>query len=196
MRPTSFTSFCFSRFAGASFSLLLTCALLAGCGKDDPVKSAEARPRTRFYAYGLKIFFGAGGDSERFRLMGWSTTEGGFTWTDGIAASLNLRVPPSKDAVTLKVHTMGMNHRPMLMFQPVDVFVNRTKIAHWEVAEDKVYSATIPKEFVVTETNLIIDFYIPEARSPAELGLGGDFRRLGLRCAELEIIEQGTVGTP
>ena len=195
MRSIPFTSFSFAPLAGAFCSLLLTC-FLAGCGKDDPVKSAEARPRTRFYEYGSKIFFGAGGDSERFRLMGWSTTEGGFTWTDGIAASVNLRVLPSKGPVTLNVRTVGMNHQPILMFQPVDVFVNRTKIAHWEVAEDKVYSATIPQEFVASETNLIIDFYIPEARSPADLGLGGDFRRLGLRCAELEIIEQGSAGTP
>ncbi len=72
--------------------------------------------------------------------------------------------------------------------------MNQMRTPHWEVLEEKVYSATIPPEFVAAETNPVIDFYIPHARTPTERGLGGEIRRRELRCVEVEIVEEALWG--
>ena len=162
--------------------------LTTGCGKDEPQKSQVARPRLHVVAYGMTIFFGHGGDSDRFRLLGWSGTEAGFTWTDGIGASLAMRLPASEHPVRLNVRAAGMNSPERLPFQPVEVTVNGEKIASWEVAEERVYTAIIPQRFVRVPDDLsFIDFYMPKAASPASVGQGGDLRRLGLRVVDIHI---------
>ena len=158
----------------------------AGCGKDEPAKSAVARPRLQVCDYGMTIFFGAGGDSERFRLLGWSNTEGPFTWTDGIGASLGLKLPHSDVPVRMSMKAAGMNAPPRVPFQPVDVSINGEKIASWEVADEKVYTAIIPQRLLIPpETFFFIDFYMPKATSPGSVGQGPDGRRLGLRVVDL-----------
>ena len=171
---------------------VLRCAAAAvmlamlGCGKDDPAKSSVARPRLQVCDYEMTIFFGAGGDSERFRLLGWSNTEGGFTWTDGIGASLGLKLPYSEHPVRMNLKAAGMNAPGRVPFQPVDVAINGEKIASWEVADEKVHTAIIPQRFVNgPETFFFIDFYMPKATSPAQVGQGPDGRRLGLRVVDL-----------
>ncbi len=178
-------------------SLFLRCTLVVGtglatllnvgCGKDDPLKSAEARPRLSVADYDITIFFGAGGDSERFRLLGWSGTEGAYTWTDGIGASLAVRLPASEHPVRMSLKAAGMNAPDRLPFQPVDVAVNGEKIASWQVADEKVHTAIIPQRFVqAPESFLFIDFYMPKCASPNSLGHGSDGRRLGMRVVDLK----------
>jgi hypothetical protein len=167
--------------AGASMMLLT-----AGCGKDEPLKSAEARPRLHVCDYDITVFFGAAGDSDRFRLLGWSATEDAFTWTDGIGASLGVRLPASEHPVRMSLKAAGMNAPGRLPFQPVDVFVNGEKIASWQVADEKVHTAIIPQVFVQgPESFLFIDFHMPKVASPSSLGHGSDGRRLGMRVVDL-----------
>ncbi len=174
-------------------ALMLTLAVGA-CGKDDERKSAEARPRTHAYVYNDRVSFAYGGQGERFQIQGWSGMEQGFTWTDGEVASLGFRLQQSRTPVLLHVKMAGNTRAPELPFQPVDVVIVETfarpphqkTIAHWDVAEEKVFTTTIPKEFVRgPETITRLEFHIPKAVSPADLGGSGDRRRLGLRVAEL-----------
>ena len=171
-----------------AFAAPMMVILTTACGKDEPNKSQVARPRLHVVAYGMTIFFGHGGDSHRFRLLGWSRTEGGYTWTDGIGASLAMRLPASEHPLRLNVKAAGMNVPGRLPFQPVEVTVNGEKIASWEVAHEKVHSAIIPQKFVnVADELLFIDFYMPKATSPASMGHGGDLRRLGIRVTDIQI---------
>lgn len=175
-----------NRFLAVAAATILIFA--TGCGKDEPEKSQVARPRLHVVEYGRPIFFGLGGDSDRFRLLGWSATEAGFTWTDGIGASIAMRPPASEHPVRLNVKAAGMNTPGRLPFQPVEVTANGEKIATWEVAEQKVYSAIIPQKFFrVADELLFIDFYMPKATSPASLGQGGDLRRLGIQVVDVQL---------
>jgi hypothetical protein len=181
---------------------MLTVALLASCGRDDRTKSAEARPRLHACEYGMTIFFGLGGDSERIRIRGWSHTEPHFTWTDGDNAALGVRLPPSKHPIQLRFKMAGMTAPPRVQFQRVDVHVNSEKLASWQVSHEDVFTVVVPAKFVrppkrapgapkpfVLEpgTRLLIEFSIPDAISPLDAGQSGDPRRLGLRLAELHI---------
>ena len=160
--------------------------LNAGCGKDEPAKTAEARPRLHVCDYDITVFFGAAGDSDRFRLLGWSGEEEAFTWTDGIGASLGVRLPRSEHPVRMSVKAAGMNVPERLPFQPVGVYVNGEQIASWEVAAEKVHTAIIPQRFVdAPESFLFIDFHMPKCASPSSVGHGPDGRRLGMRVVDL-----------
>ena len=176
--------------------------LLTGCGRDDRTKSAQARPRLHYCEYGMTIFFGLGGDSERVRVRGWSHTEPHFTWSDGHSAALGIRLLPPKHPIRLHFKMAGMTASPRVPFQVVDVHVNSEKVATWEVGEQGVFTLIVPRRFLAAPkqapgapppfiaepgTRLLIEFMIPHAISPHELGQSEDRRRLGLQLAELRI---------
>ncbi len=187
---------------------LLAIAILTGCDlKQTPDHNSE--PRLHVYEFGQPIPFGLGGDDHRFALSGWSEPESGFTWSDGIGASLMLRVPATNTPLTLRMKQWAFTHPPAdLLFQPVDVSVNGKKIATWHVSEKKVYRAVIPKGLVGAPGTvltargatdrpddprranlLIIDFYIPKAQAPVLIGASQDSRRLGIAAVELTVQE-------
>ncbi len=110
---------------------------------------------------------------------------------------IGLRLHESKLPLTLSVRAAGMNHPPQVPFQPVDVMINGEKIAHWEVAEEATFIATVPAKFMVAPDSILsVEFQLPGAVSPATFGQNGDGRRLGLRVRELSIDQTADSPTP
>ncbi|HSH37955.1 MAG TPA: hypothetical protein VK993_04145 [Chthoniobacterales bacterium] len=162
--------------------------VLGSCGKVEPRKFATDLTRLAPCEYDKPISFGSGGEGERLMLTGWSPPEPYFTWSDGIAASLAIRLPPTDDVVQLHFKMAGMNVAKRLPFQRVDLFVNSQKLARWQVADENVFTVTVPDRFVSgPDALLVVDFYMPKSASPDQLGIGSDRRRLGVRLAELNI---------
>ncbi len=154
--------------------------------------SAPAPRDAPLLEYERKVSFGLSGDSARYKGLGWSGPEPSQTWTEGTRASLAFKPPASKEPVYFKMKMAGMNYGDRLPSQPVEVSLNGVKVAHWDVADDKVYSFPLPRDLSVSPAPLAITFAIPKATSPASLGQGGDARRLGLRCEEMELSSLGT----
>ena len=63
-------------------------------------------------AYGTKVSFGKNGNSEPLRVSGWSWIEPQFTWTEGRAAVLAMRVSPTNEPVALKMEAGWSHKRP------------------------------------------------------------------------------------
>jgi hypothetical protein len=63
-------------------------------------------------AYGTKVSFGTGGNSESLRVSGWSGTESQMTCTEGTAAVLATRVSPTNEPVALKMEAGWSHKRP------------------------------------------------------------------------------------
>lgn len=170
-------------------------AAITGCDKHQlPERMSEPRPHV--YVYGDRVGFGWGGDANRFKRDGWAKTEERFTWTKGLGATLQFRVFSSDQPLTLKMKMDGIFKSPELPYQPVDVSVNGKKIASWKVSRHKWYSATIPREMVDVGPNagshtafLVIDLYTPQSRSPSDLNVGRDSRRLGVCVWEMFIVQ-------
>lgn len=171
---------------GARLALLALFALFPGCRDNVPAERAR-EPEPQVYEYGTKVSFGLGGDSERFRVTGWSHTEQANTWTEGAAASLEFRVPESAEPVVLSMKLLGLTQPPELPFQLVEVSVNGEKIATWQVDAEKFHAATIPQKFVAARGTLKVALDLPKAVSPAELKMSADPRRLAVRCSELSL---------
>lgn len=168
--------------------------LLSACGKDDPdlpVLSVD-----RVYVYGEKISFAAGGDSYRFTTSGWSQPEPTGTWSDGVAASLTLRLPAAKRPLRLSAKLSANIKPPVVDAQFVHVYVRGEKIATWRVADAAVFTALIPRQFVHSGGVVNIDLHIPAAVSPQQIGSGADPRRLGVQCSEMTISEADSLENP
>jgi hypothetical protein len=174
---------------------------LIACGHDDEARSAKARPRLHFCDYGMTIFFGIGGDSERIRTRGWSGTEKSFTWMDAPKASLTIVVPSDRYDVRLQFRAGALIRLPDLPLQRAEIFVNAEKLRTWNVGEEGVYEVVVPARLLrppkhlsikpdfIPEPGFVIDVdvLVPGATSPNALGNGNDSRILGLRVRELRI---------
>jgi len=165
----------------------LALVMLSACSKSNtpetPVPGSDVN-----LAYGTKVSFGTGGNSERLRVSGWSGTETEMTWTEGTAAVLAMRVSPTNEPVALKVKLGGLTKDPEVPYQPVEVYVNDQKVADWQVvAGPAEFSASIPQEITKSGGLLRITLKIPKATSPKALGMSGDPRILGVACFDLQL---------
>jgi hypothetical protein len=158
---------------------------LIGCHKTED-QSISSNAETR-YQPGASIRFSSGGESERFRVAGWSATETDCTWTSGRSAKLKFSISKTGDPLVLRMRLRGLASPPELPFQPVEVDVNGNKLAEWEVAgEPADYTATIPST-MMDGGELEIQLKTPKATTPRSLGMNDDKRVLGICCMELVI---------
>jgi hypothetical protein len=126
-------------------------------------------------------------DSERYRVSGWSKTEGNYAWTEGISARIALPIPADAGALTLKMTLRGLTQPPALPSQPVEVYVKDQKVADWQVSETAPFTAEIPAALTKGIKMLTVEFRIPKATSPKTLGMNADGRILGICAYSLEV---------
>jgi hypothetical protein len=168
-------------------TILLTFALifLAGCDRSQP--TMEVTPGPAELPYGSKIVFGLGGNSDSYKVAGWSKTEEKFTWSEGTSATLRIPVAATEDSVSLKMRLAALIKAPELPFQPVEIQVNDQKIAEWQVGDTAEFVASIPHDLTKPGGVLTILIKTPKATSPKALGLNADPRVLGICCLDLEL---------
>lgn len=126
-------------------------------------------------------------DSERYRVSGWSKTEGNYAWSEGTSARLALPIPVDAGPLTLKMTLRGLTHPAALLSQPVEVYVKDQKIADWQVADTAALTARIPAELTKGTKTLNLEFRIPKATSPKTLGMNADTRVLGICVYSIEL---------
>jgi hypothetical protein len=167
------------------FGVVLALLSLCGCNRSAPtLESSAPAPEVQF---GSRIIFGQGGNSEAYRISGWSKTEEKFTWSEGTSAQLRIRVPASEDTISLKMRIAALIKPPELPFQPVEIWVNDQKIAEWQVGNTAEFVATIPHDLMKLGGPLTVLIKTPKATSPQALGLNADPRVLGVCCFDLEL---------
>lgn len=175
----------FSRSALLSAGVI-ACLAAGGCSGKPKGRVATDLRRLEPLEYGKPVRFSRDGDGTRLLLNGWADPEYAFTWSDGIAASLAVRVPQTQEPVELEFRICGMNAPKRLPSQRVDVYINSEKVARWQVADEETFKVRVPQKFVsAADSFLVVDFYIPHAAAPVSLGLGGDRRQLGIRLSDL-----------
>lgn len=139
------------------------------------------------YEYGSEIRFGKGGNAYQYQVHGWSEPEEGFTWTEGFNASLliPIRSPDADLVLKAKLLPFVSNN---LINQRVDIFINRQKLGRWDAKTGGEYEIKIPKKYI-TSSSLLLRFELPDACSPAQLGVSEDRRRLGIAFQSIVIYQ-------
>lgn len=155
------------------------------------VEPYDAEPPSDYLiALGSPINFAAGTDYTPHLLSGWSFREAPGVWSDGPTAVVRFdleRHPeqPLRLAAELRAYTVvpaasgggAFTEGPPLA---VTVEANGRRVAAWSLTNTpSVFCATIPAEAVPAQT-VSITFKIPDPKSPLELGLGVDTRRIGI----------------
>ena len=139
----------------------------------------KSQTKFAFYEWSKLLTFSRSGDATPYLGPGWGEPEAGQTWTDGINASLQMRVTPPASDVALVLSCTPFLAEGKIPHQELTVFVNFLRVGCVLVGGPREIEVNIPK-WVFKETQLHIDFYLPNAASPKTLGIGSDARRLGL----------------
>ncbi len=137
-----------------------------------------------------RIFFTSSGNGQKYQLFGWSEPENEGTWSDGDTAIvlLNLSTTTNRDLELLvEGHAfLGVKHSA----QEIEVLVNKRKLSilKYDSLSDTLRKVMIPMELVNEKKGrLLIQFKFKNPKSPAELGLSNDSRRLGLMITSMQL---------
>jgi hypothetical protein len=151
---------------------------------------AEIRP----YAWGEWLSFGKAGNFKPYQDGGWAITNSGdITWTSGPETGLSLPLPEPSAAVRMSARLKPMLAPGRLERQRVSVSVNGREVTQWELTTNDFQDLEllIPREYFTGKGNTLIRFQLPDARSPAELGVGPDLRPIALAFLRLRFDDTG-----
>jgi hypothetical protein len=146
-------------------------------------------PRACLGAYVLAtpVSFAIGGESWRYESEGWSGTEAWGTWSLAKPnGEILIRPMGSSGDLQLSVAARAFVNAQHPR-QVIRVVVNNVEVAVWTFAEDSwrgQKTALIPAT-IATAGELRIVFQATDAVSPAQLGLSGDSRLLGIGVESL-----------
>ena len=141
------------------------------------------------YFLGSTIDFHKGGNASLYELEGWAGAEDGGTWTVGAFSTLllNLPAPPSSDlTLTFRAHAFVPPQRPTFHEQ---LLVNNSEVLAWSVTDQQsqIEKKVHVSRSVVDSRLVRIEFRNRDPRSPAELGISIDGRRLSLALEKIEV---------
>jgi len=137
------------------------------------------------------IVFTAKGNSKDYVVWGWSSPEEWGTWSDGDSSVVVLKLAtlPGTDMSLLIESRAFVNDKHPI--QEVEVLVNRRsleRLTYTTASSAGVRVVKIPQALIAqNDGNLLIQFKLKNPKSPAEIGLSGDVRRLGLGLVSLRL---------
>lgn len=149
------------------------------------VKTYEVFPS---YKLGEEIIFQEGANSGKYIKYGFSTPEQSFTWTDGKYAVLGLNINEGDKDLLMDIDAFGYLSQPKTESQRVEIYVNNQRIKQLSlpIDQNELKQIVIPKN-IQKLGRIVIAFSLLDAASPAELGTGGDVRKLGIAVSKIKI---------
>lgn len=132
-----------------------------------------------------------------FLLYGWSWREDGYTWTDGNVAGLLLHLSEPREDLVLRAMVQPFHPLPDPHGLPVGISINERPAGKWWLTNgvSEYQNIRLPKGIIGNSGYVYIRFDIENPRSPRELGLSSDPRRLGFQLSSfcLESDEVSTI---
>ena len=152
----------------------------------DELDAALNRPR--HLRAGERVATGTGSPALIEYVRGFSYAEDFGVWTEGERAIMVLRVEPRDGPIDVALLVSGFvgEEHPSLA---VDVRVNGTETVHWsfEHPADPDWRSLRVDVPPAGRGVVVVELTVRTPRSPRELGLSDDGRRLGLALHQLEI---------
>lgn len=132
------------------------------------------------------IDFREGGNSSQYAVTGFGRPEAEHSWTVGGGAFVTMPSTDTGEPVILHLRAGVYLGDGALPAQRVVVLANGTQVAEWRATVSDVteHGIVVPAH-LQGNGELLIELRTPDARSPQELGRGGDQRRLGLNVRSL-----------
>lgn len=120
---------------------------------------------------------------------GWSKPENWGTWSEGDEAYINIKWEEKpKNDILMNAYVKGFIDKKMQQ-RKIDIFVNNKKIGMWKFSLKNNLnkrSIIIPYNFLNKFDDLKIKFIINDPKSPYELKISDDRRKLGIALLWLQ----------
>ena len=143
------------------------------------------------------INFSKEGNADDYKLSGWSETEQGFTWTDGIFAGLVIKILATyAPFVYLSANLSAFLIPGKVDRQMINIIINGHPIGIWLIKEPGLQQRTlaVPNTLFKNTDRMEIRFHIPDAASPYQFGLNDDRRLLGFAVQTIELSNCQSIG--
>jgi hypothetical protein len=125
---------------------------------------------------------------------GWSVPEqNGMVWSRARRAVIELPLPDAFDAssaLRLRLDYRPYAARGRIENPRVRLGVNGRVQQEWQGGGRAWRQLTLPPELTSGTTTLRLEFELPDAASPANLGLGADVRSLGIALYGIELLDE------
>lgn len=153
--------------------------------------SATARvPESHPYRLGERVRFRAGSFPENFLVSGWSRPSSeGMVWSR--AGEARLRLPlsePADGALRVRLDYLPYDAAGALPSPRVRLGVNGALQKEWRESGRGWREFCLPAAIAEQTKVLDLQFELPDAASPADLGRGPDARQLGIALYQLEVL--------
>ncbi len=139
-----------------------------------------------------EISFAANGNAVPFEASGWSSSGSLGTWTNASVAILRVRgLSPDRGNLTIRATALGFCTKSHPEVN-VTVLVNDRKVAVWPLRindSSAERAAEAPAAYLGPPVTTI-SFDIDDPRSPLELGVSADPRKLGMEMVKLTLTQQ------
>jgi hypothetical protein len=143
----------------------------------------------------VEIDFREGGNSGLFTMDGLSGQEKLHRWTDGTQSTLAVALSPCEFRCDLELLVRPFTVPGRLDLQQLQVLVNETPVAHFDIAHRSILRCPIPTSVLSGSEPAMIHFTHPDAASPASFGVSDDPRLLALAFKRMKIFP-AAAGTP
>jgi len=127
---------------------------------------------------GSPLCFGKGLSGNHLLLKGWSYPEANFVWSDGDFAEMLIPAYPSAGASLIKFEVWPFCYAPSVT-QNVRIHLGDRLVGVWNFASPGSACLILPPP-VADNQSLKLIWEFPNARSPREVGLNGDPRKLAV----------------
>lgn len=142
------------------------------------------------YLHAKGLGFMPGDDRPELSPFEWSIAQEPGTWTEGRSASVALDLGKTPAADLELVADAYAFLPPQQPWQHVTVLVNNVEVARWRFdadAPEGARRARVPQA-LLTSPAVTVTFQLPDAVSPASLGLSADPRLLAMGLRRLELL--------
>jgi hypothetical protein len=120
--------------------------------------------------------------------QGWSNLQEPESWTVDGESHLTVPVKSGAGDMMLELALVPFTAAPFFMRQRIGVFANGCVLGEEVLDGDTSLGFRLPAEKFAGATSLDIVLRTPDAQCPAELGVSGDTRRLGVALRELLVL--------
>lgn len=157
-------------------------------GRPKPFWNEDSIIPAPLYPLGTLVEFSSAGTGDIYAHDGWSTPEGWGRWSTGKRASLRFKLEPPTMTVNVELvltaYVPDDHHEQRVIVEANGSEVARLVFAASDSKDPRVERFTVP---VAGGSQLDLVLHTPDTVSPAELGLSGDNRTLGVALVSVLI---------
>ena len=135
------------------------------------------------------ISFSKNAIETKYVISGLSPPSNTFSWSDSNSVLFEFSAPGATNNLMLTAKVIPFLGDGKIPSQEVNILVNNTLIGNWNLDTAGIHeeSVTIPLQLLDEDGSFVLEFDIPNAAVPKDLGVNGDARMLGIAFLSMSI---------